>query len=427
MSQHPAENQSESCELERLRSENSELLNELEDAYLQLNTAIELSKKETTQAYAELRAKIVSLERKVFELASLNNVGKALASVLRLESVVEVILEKICSLAKIDVAALYLIDDDGAYTLEGSVGLPKKLTGPLSNFEDSRFLDEIISEGEPFFLRRTAENLDHSDFVLDLRTKSLAVIPLSTAEKQLGVLALNSFEGDAFDEDQRMLFSTFGTQAAIALANSRLYQNLENVVVGVVLSLTTALEAKDPYTKGHSKRVSEYSVAIGEEMGLDQTELRQLKWAGLVHDIGKIGVDQSILSKDGKLTNQEKDEMDLHPLVGEGIIRPIHPLSSTAKGVATHHERFDGEGYPHGLSSEEIPLMGRILAVADAFDAMTSERPYRKAIPLNKAKDEIAGKAGTQFDPDVVAVFEKAFAKITAIRAGVPSVIAPPD
>jgi len=307
------------------------------------------------------------------------------------------------------------------------VGLPKKLTGSSSGPEDSRFLEEIISEDEPFFLRRTAENLDHSDFVLDLRTRSLAVIPLSTADKSLGMLALNSFEGDAFDEDQRMLFSTFGTQAAIALANAQLYQNLENVVVGVVLSLTTALEAKDPYTKGHSKRVAEYSVAIGEEMGLDHTEIRELKWAGLVHDIGKIGVDQSILSKDGELTLQEKDEMDLHPLVGEGIIRPIHPLSSTAKGVATHHERFDGEGYPHGLSSADIPLMGRILAVADAFDAMTSERPYRKAVPLNKAKDEITTKAGSQFDPEVVAVFDKAFAKITAIRAGVAIVLGMPD
>jgi HD-GYP domain-containing protein (c-di-GMP phosphodiesterase class II) len=417
----------ERSELERLRGENADLLNELEDAYLQLNAAIELSKKETTQAYAELRAKIASLERKVFELASLNNVGKALASVLRLESVVEVILEKICSLAKIDAAALYLRDDDGDYTLEASVGLPQKLAGSSTGLEDRRFLEEIMTEDEPFFLRRTEEDLDHADFVLDLRTRSLVLIPLSTAEKKLGVLAINSFEADTFDEDQRMLFSTFGTQAAIALANAELYQNLENVVVGVVLSLTTALEAKDPYTKGHSKRVAEYSVVIGEEMGMDQTQLKELKWAGLVHDIGKIGVDQSILSKDGQLTIQEKDEMDLHPLVGEAIMKPIHPLSSTAKGVATHHERFDGEGYPHGLSSEEIPLTGRILAVADAFDAMTSERPYRKGVPLNKAKDEITGKAGTQFDPDVVEVFYRVFAKITAIRAGVPNVITPPE
>jgi HD-GYP domain-containing protein (c-di-GMP phosphodiesterase class II) len=414
-------------ELERLRTENSELLNELEDAYLQLNAAIELSKKETTQAYAELRAKITSLERKVFELASLNNVGKALASVLRLESVVDVILEKICSLAKIDVAALYLIDEDGEFTLEGSVGLPAKLSGSSAGLEDKTFLEEIMSEDEPFFLRRTAEDLDHSDFVLDLRTRSLAVIPLSTAEERLGVLAINGFEPDVFDEDQRMLFSTFGTQAAIALANAKLYQNLENVVVGVVLSLTTALEAKDPYTKGHSKRVAEYSVVIGEEMGMDQNQLRELKWAGLVHDIGKIGVDQSILSKDGQLTIREKDEMDLHPLVGEAIIRPIHPLSSTAKGVATHHERFDGEGYPHGLSSEEIPLVGRILAVADAFDAMTSERPYRKGVPLNRARDEIAGMAGTQFDPEVVKIFDRVFPKLTAIRAGVPNVVGPPE
>ncbi|MFE7061416.1 HD-GYP domain-containing protein [Sutcliffiella sp. NPDC057660] len=173
-------------------------------------------------------------------------------------------------------------------------------------------------------------------------------------------------------------------------------------------TLSTALDARDPYTAGHSLRVSEFSVLIGRRANLPMEQLKHLKNTALLHDIGKIGVRDDVLLKDGKLTDEEFEQIKLHPVLGANILEQVLPKEAMAKlipGVRSHHERFDGYGYPDRLSGTEIPLFGRIIAVADAFDAMTSDRPYRKGMSISRALSILQSGKGTQWDPQFVDFF----------------------
>ena len=182
-------------------------------------------------------------------------------------------------------------------------------------------------------------------------------------------------------------------------------QKYQQLFLGTLRVLTAAIEAKDPYTRGHSTRVNEYSKAIGIELGLSDEQLEFLQYAALLHDVGKIGIDEKILCKPSKLNKMEWGTVKDHPLMGANIIEPIELFSEILPFVIHHHESFNGEGYPQGLKGSEIPYGARIIAVADAFDAMTSDRPYRKAYSASAALEEIQEKAGTQFDPQVVGAF----------------------
>ncbi|HOW16942.1 MAG TPA: HD-GYP domain-containing protein [bacterium] len=179
-------------------------------------------------------------------------------------------------------------------------------------------------------------------------------------------------------------------------------------LVKVVLK---ALREKDQYTQEHSIRVVEYAIKIGEQLGLDKEQLRELELAAVLHDIGKIGIPDRILKKPGRLTKEEYAIMQEHSTRGEDMLKGIENLDVYKKYVRTHHERFDGFGYPDGLKEENIPLISRIIFVADTFDAMTSDRPYRKGMPIDVAVDEIIRCSGTQFDPKVVNAFIKIIKK----------------
>jgi putative nucleotidyltransferase with HDIG domain len=173
----------------------------------------------------------------------------------------------------------------------------------------------------------------------------------------------------------------------------------------VIQSLVNALEASDRFTRGHSERVRFLSLELGRHAGLDAQELELLEHAAILHDIGKIGIDNFILQKQGKLTTKEYSLIKMHPLIGEEILGPIGTLEEVRKTIIQHHERYDGSGYPHGIRGSEISLKSRILSVVDTFDAMMTDRPYRKALTLEEAKSELRENAGTQFDPPVVDAF----------------------
>jgi HD-GYP domain-containing protein (c-di-GMP phosphodiesterase class II) len=182
-------------------------------------------------------------------------------------------------------------------------------------------------------------------------------------------------------------------------------EKLEKAYLESIETLRFTVEAKDTYTKGHSDRVSEYSVLIGKKLGLPNKDLETLKIGGLFHDIGKIGISDSILLKNGKLTNEEYDEIKRHPIIGKNILSNAAIFQNIIPIVLYHHERFDGKGYPYGISDKDIPFLARIVAVADAFDAMTSKRSYRDELGLDYVKNEIKNKMGTQFDPIVATTF----------------------
>jgi len=169
--------------------------------------------------------------------------------------------------------------------------------------------------------------------------------------------------------------------------------------MGLMHSLTSAVDAKDAYTCGHSERVALLSRHVAKELGISDSEVEQIYIAGLLHDVGKIGVPESVLQKTGKLTNEEFDLMKKHPEIGAKILQDVRQIQQIIPGVLHHHERYDGNGYPARLAGEDIPLMGRIICLADCFDAMTTNRTYRRALPIEVALAEIRRCAGTQFDP----------------------------
>jgi putative nucleotidyltransferase with HDIG domain len=189
---------------------------------------------------------------------------------------------------------------------------------------------------------------------------------------------------------------------AYAEENRRLYGTLEDGYLDTIVALANSLDSKDAYTRGHSQRVGELSVEIGRELGLPESELRLLRYGGILHDIGKIGIVESILHKASRLTEEEMTVMREHPMIGDSIVGPIRFLNPVRAAIRHHHERFDGSGYPDGLRGDQIPLIARVVACADTFDACTSQRPYQPAMSHPVALEIIAGLRGKQLDPRVV-------------------------
>jgi putative two-component system response regulator len=189
------------------------------------------------------------------------------------------------------------------------------------------------------------------------------------------------------------------------LDNHELVNNLKELFTGTITAITEALDAKDSFTYGRSKRVTFYSLEIGKALKLSDTELSELELAGLLHDIGMIGVPEKVLNKTGNLTDEEYEEIQKHVVYGVKILNEIKQLESVVKVVELHHEKYDGKGYPYGFSGEAIPLGARIISVADAYDSMTSDRPYRKGLLHNLAVEEIKKLSGSHFDPKVADIF----------------------
>ena len=243
-------------------------------------------------------------------------------------------------------------------------------------------------------------------------TRSIIAVPLQARGETIGVVEVLNRLGDSpFSQADLRLLQALAHQSAVAIQNAQLFADLQESFLATVRALAQAVDAKDSYTAGHSSRVTLYSVIIGEELGLDGDQLRRLRLSGLLHDVGKIGIRDSVLGKPGQLTDEEFAVMKSHPTVGEHILSPVPQLAEVIPGVVSHHERFDGRGYPRGLKAEEIPLSGRIIGVADAFDAMTSDRVYRPRLSDEVALGELRKHSGTQFDSRVVTAFLAAYDK----------------
>jgi HD-GYP domain-containing protein (c-di-GMP phosphodiesterase class II) len=181
--------------------------------------------------------------------------------------------------------------------------------------------------------------------------------------------------------------------------------SIQRGYLDMTIALAAAIEAKDEYTRGHCQRVSAYAVEIGTRLALPDHTMRDLELAAILHDIGKIGIDEAILRKPTRLTFEEMQAMHEHPAIGERILRSVEPLHLVASYIIYHHEHYDGRGYPHGARGEEIPLIARIISVADAYDSMSSRRPYRETLPEEESLTRLRTKAGSQFDPQIVSIF----------------------
>jgi len=236
---------------------------------------------------------------------------------------------------------------------------------------------------------------------------SFLAVPLQRQDQVLGCMFVVNKEVGVFDSVDSKLLNSIATESAIYVENSALYSDVHGLMMGLLHSLTSAVDAKDAYTCGHSERVALLSRHLAQQIGLSDAEVDEVYMAGLLHDVGKIGVPESVLQKTGKLTNEEFELMKKHPQIGARILSDVKQVKALIPGVLHHHERYDGKGYPAGLSGTNIPLMGRIICLADCFDAMTSNRTYRKALPIEVAVTEIRRCAGTQFDPSLAEAFVK--------------------
>jgi HD-GYP domain-containing protein (c-di-GMP phosphodiesterase class II) len=244
----------------------------------------------------------------------------------------------------------------------------------------------------------------------EFKTRNIICVPVKVKEKVIGVLeAINKRKRGGFNKQDLSLLISLADQVAIALDNSRLYQELEEMFFQTTDSLADAIEKRDPYTGGHTQRVTQYSLAIAKYLQLKPLERKWLKITSALHDIGKIGIEDHILKKPEPLSPEEFDRIKRHSDMGAKIIEHIWQLREIVPGVRYHHEHVNGQGYPDGLKGEEIPVLAKIVAVADTYDAMTTDRPYRKAINKEAAVEELRRCSGTQFDNEVVGAFITAY------------------
>jgi putative nucleotidyltransferase with HDIG domain len=279
---------------------------------------------------------------------------------------------------------------------------PSRLTGIET------ILAKRMEEGMPFLMEHPCDaSMKNSDIL------SLIATPLKIREKTFGMVsgAMVKQDGPHFSEKDLYYLNFMARRAAFVIENVALYENIYENLFATLYAFVEAIEARDPYTKQHSSRVAEIALTIGQEMGCSNEELDRLGFSGHLHDIGKIGIRDSILLKPGRLTQDEFKIIKKHPTIGANIIGHLGLMSEEQKIVRHHHERWDGSGYPDGLMGYDIPFLSRILAVADVYDAMASDRAYRKRIADEIIIETIQNNAGTQFDHDVVAGFLGAYAR----------------
>lgn len=354
----------------------------------------------------ELEQKIEALESsRALIKRLLARISTAIVSFEGIDTVLEMILEQSCAAMEAQAGSLVILNDASqqleprvAWTLDGErpatqtlnpgEGIAGVVASTMRPMRVTGSLASIGLGGEPS------------------SAGAVLCVPLAVRERPLGALAVFRASVErAFTEDDEVLLTNIGSQVAVAIENYQLNQDIEQTYLEAIMALALAVEAKEAYTAGHSKRVAFYAEKIAELMGLDGETRRLIHHAGLLHDVGKIGVKDAILLKPGALDPEELHIMRQHPSIGEAILKPLRSLGKVAEMVHCHHEHYDGSGYPRGLKGDQIPLEARILVVADSYDSIVTDRPYRKRLGLQEAKDELRKWAGTRFDPKVVQAF----------------------
>ncbi len=363
---------------------------------------LETANKAITSLSKEVKSKNIELESAVEKLKKINEIGRILSSIIETQELMKIIIQTTADLLNAEKVTLHLRSSHKpALTIQYLKGGGIE---HLSNFslEVNPEFKELFADGRPVIIPGQA-----SSSMQNLPATGQKIgVPLKMKGLVIGAMILeNSQSPTTFTEEELDLLITLSNQAMVAIENAWLYESVKTNYFATIQSLVNALEASDRFTKGHSERVRILSVELGRFIGLDFREIELLEHAAILHDIGKIGIDNFILQKQGKLTAKEYSLVKTHPLIGDDILGPIETLEGVRKTIIQHHERYDGNGYPYGLRGDEISLKSKILSVVDTFDAMMTDRPYRKALSLQAIKDELRANAGKQFDPYVVGAF----------------------
>ncbi len=300
-------------------------------------------------------------------------------------------------------------DDSKTFGLTAILENNKSKTVDRLDFNNSNMRSwNDLMFGVPSYYPYLIEESPASDFerrFLERNMNSLLVLPLLIKSELIGAIAFGSMRQAFFSPKQQSIAKQICNQYAVALSNSRLIEQLKNTFLGVINSMVTALDAKSRWTKGHSSRISQYCARLGVLLRLGKEETNDLDLASFFHDIGKIGTDESILNKRGKLSDEEYAKIKEHPEKSRNILKPIPGMENVAIICRHHHERWDGKGYPDGLRGDQIPYLSRVVGMVDAYDAMRSDRPYRKALSFEAAMLELNRCSGGQFDPELTDIF----------------------
>ncbi|OGP18790.1 MAG: hypothetical protein A2054_05555 [Deltaproteobacteria bacterium GWA2_55_10] len=336
----------------------------------------------------------------------MNEIDKSILSTLESKEILEIAARMVSRVVPCDRATVALVDrEKGGFIYEAGFGISIE-KGSLVEFSETT-TTELLKTGRPQFVPDLSEcdRLPFEESLFKQGFLSHLRVPLAVRREVIGVLSVGAKRKAAFTSDDLSVIEKLAYQIGVALENARLVSDLGELFLGTVRTLSEAIDAKSPWTKGHSDRVTKYAMDIGRRMGFTEEELNVLELAGRLHDIGKLGTYEAILDKPGKLTEEEFNMIKKHPQKGADILAPIRQLQRIVPAIRHHHENFDGSGYPEGLKGGDIPLMARILAVADTVDAMSADRPYRQGKPLEAIVAELKRCSGTQFDPDVVEAF----------------------
>jgi GAF domain-containing protein len=364
----------------------------------------------------EWMSKLKLIEERAEKLALLSQLSQILNSTLDQQEVRRRAIESVTRLMMAEVGALLLVDEEKQQlyfeiALDDREDNLKKITLNLGE----GVAGWVAQNGEPLIVNAPEKDprfFKGVDGRTEFETRNLICVPIRAKGKVIGVLeAINKRKEEDFDQEDLSLFISLADQVAIALDNARLYQELEETFFQTAESLAEAIEKRDPYTGGHTKRVTLYSLIIARYLQLNPLEKKWLKIASALHDIGKIGIEDQILRKPDQLSPEEFDAIKRHSDMGAEIIEHIRQLREIVPGVKYHHEQIDGGGYPDGLKGDNIPILAKIVAVADTYDAMTTDRPYRKALKKEEAFEELKKCSGTQFDNEVVQAFTQAYQK----------------
>lgn len=349
------------------------------------------------------------LERKVQQLTTLRDLSSLVNSTLDTREIRRRAIEAATTLVNAETGSLLLIDQaTGDLFFEVALGDKGTILKQIRLAKGQGIAGWVAENCEPVVINDTRSDprfFQEADKKSCFETRNMVCVPVQTKEKTLGVLQAINKKESIFDEEDKEILAALANQVASAIENASLYKELKETFYDTAQALAETIEKRDPYTGGHTQRVMNYSLEIGRIMGLPETAMEDLRLAAILHDIGKIGVRDNVLLKNDRLDRDEAALMNQHTEFGAEILEHVRKLRHIIPGVRNHHEKVDGTGYPDRLSGEAIPLFARIIAVADTYDAMTTDRPYRKALSTETAVSELQRFSGTQFDRDIVEHF----------------------
>lgn len=350
-----------------------------------------------------------NLKKKVAELQALYEIGKSLTSTLELEEVLRLIAKKVKSIMNVSSCSLRLMDDTKQLlVLKCAYGFDKKFYKAKKRLKIGESIaGRVVANNKPYIINdiRKERLYKYPHLNKQKGLFSLLSVPLVQKGKAIGVLSVYNKKADRYNNDDLNVLNMFASQASIAIENAIYYEQAKTGYLNTIKTLANIIDAKDNYTYGHSERVTKNCLLLADKFGLSEHDKEVLKYASLLHDVGKIGIDVGLLRKPSKLTEREWKAMAMHPVLGSGIVKQVGFLNELSPIILHHHERWDGKGYPDKLKGSDIPISARILSITDAYEAMVSDRPYRKALSLKAAKKELLNSSGSQFDPKMVKQF----------------------